>query len=62
MIITTSEILKARKVIVFQHFSFYGELKFHAQLVEHEKICKTLGPSNHVSISVYTCIYFDDYS
>ena len=28
----TSESLKARKVLIFQHFSFYGKLKFHAQL------------------------------
>ena len=29
---TTSESLKARKVFIFQHFSFYDQLKFHAQL------------------------------
>ena len=29
---TTSESLKARKVIIFQHFSFYEQLKFHAEL------------------------------
>ena len=27
---TTSESLKARKVIIFQHFSFYDRLKFNA--------------------------------
>ena len=30
--INTSERLKARTVIIFQHFSFYEQLKFHAQL------------------------------
>ena len=31
--INTSESLKARKVIlIFQHFSFYEQLKFHTQL------------------------------
>ena len=29
----TSESLKARKVGVFQQFSFYEQLKFHAQLI-----------------------------
>ena len=28
----TSESLKARKVFIFQHFSFYEQLKFHTQL------------------------------
>ena len=32
MINTTFESLKARKVFIFQHFSFYEQLKFHAQL------------------------------
>ena len=31
MINTTSESLKARKIFIFQHFSFYEELVFHAQ-------------------------------
>ena len=30
MIDTTSESLKARKVFIFQHFSFYEQLKFYA--------------------------------
>ena len=29
---TISELVKAKKVLVFQHFSFYERLKFHAQL------------------------------
>ena len=29
---TTPESLKARKVFIFQYFSFYEQLKFHAQL------------------------------
>ena len=29
---TTFECLKARNVLNFQHFSFYEQLKFHAQL------------------------------
>ena len=32
MINTTSESLKAVKVFIFQHLSFYEQLKFHAQL------------------------------
>ena len=32
MINTTSESLKARNVFIFQHFSFYEHLKFHAWL------------------------------
>ena len=32
MINTTSESLKARKVFIVQHFSFYEQLKFHAHL------------------------------
>ena len=32
MINETSESLKARKVFIFQHFSFYEQLKFSAQL------------------------------
>ena len=29
---TLSEYLKARKIIIFQDFSFYEQLKFHAEL------------------------------
>ena len=32
MINTISESFKARKVFIFQHFSFYEQLKFYAQL------------------------------
>ena len=32
MIDTTLISLKAREVFIFQHFSFYEQLKFHAQL------------------------------
>ena len=32
MINTTSESFKARTIFSFQHFSFYEQLKFHAQL------------------------------
>ena len=32
MINTTPESLKARKVFIFQHFSFYEQLKIHAHL------------------------------
>ena len=34
MIDTTSESLKARKVFIFEDFSFYETLKFHAQSVD----------------------------
>ena len=33
MINETSESLKARKFFIFQHFSFYEQLKFRAQLI-----------------------------
>ena len=33
MLNATSECLKARKVGIFQQFSFYEQLKFHAQLI-----------------------------
>ena len=29
---TSSESFKARNIFVFQHFTFYQQLKFHAQL------------------------------
>ena len=32
MINTTFESLKARQAFIFQHFSFYEQLKFHAHL------------------------------
>ena len=32
MINTTSYSLKARKVFIFQHFSFYEQFEFHAEL------------------------------
>ena len=32
MINTTFESLKASKVFIFQHLSFYEQLQFHAQL------------------------------
>ena len=36
MINTKSESLEARKVFIFQHFSFYEQLKFHA--AKHKKV------------------------
>ena len=44
MINTTAERLKARNLFICQYFSFYEQLKFHAQLsqVEHEKSFITL--------------------
>ena len=32
MINTTSESLKARNIFIFKHFSYFEQLKFHAQL------------------------------
>ena len=32
MINTTSESMKAKKIFIFQHFRFYEQLKYHAQL------------------------------
>ena len=42
MIIKIPKSLKARKVFIFQHFSFYKQLQFHAQLSFKSFI--TLGP------------------
>ena len=33
MLNATPESLKAKKVGIFQQFSFYGQFKFHAQLI-----------------------------
>ena len=30
--INTSDSFKARNIIIFQHFNFYEQLKFHAQM------------------------------
>ena len=30
--------IKQEKVLIFQYFSFYVQLTFHANLVEHEKV------------------------
>ena len=38
---TRSESLKARKVIIFQHFRFYEQLKFNAQFLMSTKITST---------------------
>ena len=43
----TNESLKARKAFVFQHFSFYEQLKFHAPLIEHEKSFLTSGSDEY---------------
>ena len=39
MMNTASESLEARKAFIFQHFSFFEQLKFHAQLrmIKHLK-------------------------
>ena len=34
---TSEKSFKARKVFILQYFSFYEQLKFQAQLFEHEK-------------------------
>ena len=34
---TISEGFKARKVVIFHHFTFYEDLKFHAQLSRARK-------------------------
>ena len=48
MINATSESWKARKIFIFQHFSFYEELKCYA--VEHKKAL--LPQAQNVKISV----------
>ena len=49
MINATSESLKARKVFIFQHFRFYEQFRFHAQLSLALKISslKILGSDCH---------------
>ena len=37
IIITTSESLVGRKAFLFQHFSFYEQLKFHVKFIKNEK-------------------------
>ena len=50
MINTISESLKAKKIFIFQHFSFYEQLKFHAQLSRaYIKSCITSEPGPSVS-------------
>ena len=44
MINTTPESLKARKILIFQHISSYGQLKFHAQWSWAWKSFITSGP------------------
>ena len=44
MINKTSESSKERQIFIFQHFSFYEQLKFHAQLSWAWKKFKTSGP------------------
>ena len=46
MINTTSERLRARNFFICQCFSFYEQIKFHAQLVEHEKSFITSMPDS----------------
>ena len=43
MLNVTSETLKARKVGIFKQFSFYEQLKFHAQLSLARKKFYNLG-------------------
>ena len=35
MINITADSLKARSIFIFQHFSLYEQLKFHAQLIKY---------------------------
>ena len=44
MIIATSERLKARNFFICRYFSFYEQLKFSAQVSEHENSFITSGP------------------
>ena len=53
MINKTSENLKARKIIIFQHLSFYKQLS----LVEHEISFITLRPG---MVHAYLLSYCDD--
>ena len=52
MINTTSESLEARKVYIFQHCSFYEQLKFHTQLSLARKKFYNLGPGVCLAVSV----------
>ena len=41
---TASESFKVRNIFIFQHFTFYEQLKFHAKWVGHKKSFITSGP------------------
>ena len=56
MINKTYESLKARKVIIFQCFSFYEQLKFVLSWVEHEKSFIISGPAVISSLTVYNIV------
>ena len=45
MINTPSKSLKARKIFIFQYFSFYEHLKFHAKLSWPWKMFVISGPA-----------------
>ena len=55
MISATSESLKARKNFIFQYFSLYEQLKFHAQLSWAWKSFITSGP---VRVWCLSYLYF----
>ena len=57
MIHTTFENLKARKVFIFQHFSFYEKLKFHAQSMKKSFITSGYGSEIHALSLEPLCYY-----
>ena len=50
MINTTSESSEARIFLIFQHFSFYRELKFHVQLLSMKKVLLPQGQVLYMSL------------
>ena len=55
MINTTAERLKARNFFICRYFSIYEQLKFRAQLSEHEKGFITSGPGLNGAYKVDIC-------
>ena len=43
---------KARTVFIFQHFSFYEHLKFHAQLIRACKKFYNLGAGSFLKLNI----------
>ena len=60
MINTASESFKARKIVIFRHFTFYEQLKFHAQLSGARKKFYNLGTRCESSKFKLLCGFWQD--